>query len=268
MLVLSAHRMSAAADTLVELQDVTKRFGDRPPVLDRVSLRVARGEFVGVLGPSGCGKSTLLRLLSGLSSPAAGQVLVEAQPAEATATARAFLFQDATLLPWLTVRGNAEALLRLRRVPAARRRELAQRFLALARIAHLADRYPRQLSGGEKMRVSLARALTLEPALLLLDEPFAALDELTREHLNEELLALREQRRWTAFFVTHSVAEAVFLSTRIVILSAGRVACDLPVDLPFPRTAATRDHPGYLSRVAAVSRLLRQVDDGRHASAT
>ncbi|MFA6962590.1 MAG: ABC transporter ATP-binding protein [Opitutaceae bacterium] len=243
---------------IVELQSVTKRFGDsdRPPVFANLSLRAEPGEFISLIGASGCGKSTLLRLLSGLSSPSSGRVLIEGQSPETSSSDRAFIFQDAALLPWRTVRQNAETLLQLRGTPAARRHELSAQLLDLARIGHLADRYPRQLSGGEKMRVSIARALTLEPSLLLLDEPFGALDELTREHLNEELLALRERRHWTAFFVTHSVAEAVFLSTRILILAGGRIAHDLPVALPYPRNADTRETSAYLNRVAEVSRLL------------
>jgi NitT/TauT family transport system ATP-binding protein len=245
---------------IVELHSVTQRFGDdprSPAVLDGLSFSVAPGEFISLIGASGCGKSTVLRLIAGLTRPASGHVTVETHPADTCATERAFIFQDATLLPWLTVQRNTELLLKLRGVPPAIRRERAGRLLALARIAHLADRYPRQLSGGEKMRVSLARALTLEPTLLLLDEPFGALDELNREHLNEELLALRERNRWTALFVTHSVAEAVFLSTRILILSAGRIAHDLPVDLPFPRNPAVREDPAFHQRVADISRLLR-----------
>ena len=185
--------MTATPAPFVELRNVTQQFGagTRPPVLAGLSLRVERGEFVSLIGASGCGKSTLLRLLAGLTTPTSGQVLVEASPAATTTTERAFIFQDAALLPWRTVRDNAELLLQLRGVPASRRRASAAQMLALARIAHLADRHPRQLSGGEKMRVSLARALTFEPALLLLDEPFGALDELTREVLGEELLTLR-----------------------------------------------------------------------------
>ena len=253
--------------SLIELRNVTQHFGDttRTPVLDGLSLRVERGEFVGLIGSSGCGKSTLLRLLAGLVAPTAGQVLIENQPADRTPTERAFIFQDAALLPWRTVRQNVELLLQLRDAPATLRRERAAHVLDLARIAHLAGRHPRQLSGGEKMRVSLARALTLEPALLLLDEPFGALDELTREHLNEQLLALRARQQWTAVFVTHAVTEAVFLSTRIVILAGGRIAHDLPIDLPLPRVAETRESPAFLQRVAEVSRLLRTVT--AHSSA-
>jgi NitT/TauT family transport system ATP-binding protein len=237
--------------SIVQLDSVTKRFGDtaRTPVLDNLSLSVAPGEFVSLIGASGCGKSTLLRLLSGLTEPTSGRVHVSARPA--------FIFQDAALLPWRTVRQNAATLLQLRGTPPAERDQRVSELLSLARISPLADRYPRQLSGGEKMRVSLARALALEPELLLLDEPFGALDELTREHLNEELLALRERQHWTAVFVTHSVAEAVFLSTRLVILAAGRISHDLPIDLPFPRTAATRESPAFHQRVAEISRLLR-----------
>jgi len=258
MLTSLPARMSEPAP-IVDLQSVTKRYGDpsRPPVLDNLSLRVAPGEFLSLIGASGCGKSTLLRLLSGLSEPTSGQVLVSGHPATTTPTERAFIFQDAALLPWRTVRQNASTLLQLRHTPHAERDQRVSELLSLARISSLADRYPRQLSGGEKMRVSLARALSLEPSLLLLDEPFGALDELTREHLNEELLALRDRQRWTAVFVTHSVAEAVFLSTRIVILAAGRIAHDLPIDLPHPRTAETRESPAFLQRVTEISRLLR-----------
>ncbi len=253
---------SATAPTvapLVELRQVVQRFGEptRSPVLAGLNLRVERGEFVSLVGASGCGKSTLLRLLAGLTSPSAGEVLIDTRPAASATTERAFIFQDAALLPWRTVRANVELLLQLRGTPADLRRERSAQTLELARIAHLADRHPRQLSGGEKMRVSLARALTLEPALLLLDEPFGALDELTREVLGEELLALHERQQWTAFFVTHSVAEAVFLSTRILILAGGGIAHDLPVNQPFPRNAETRESPEFLQRVAEVSRLLR-----------
>lgn len=251
--------VATTGDPFVELRHISQQFGHRTskPVLQDVSLSFERGAFVSLVGASGCGKSTLLRLIAGLSAPTSGEVWINNQTTHHTPTERAFIFQDAALLPWRTVRHNVELLLQLRGSPAAMRRVRAAQMLALARIAHLAERHPRQLSGGEKMRVSLARALTLEPALLLLDEPFGALDELTREVLGEELLALRERQQWTAVFVTHSVAEAVFLSTRVVILGGGGIAHDLPIDLPFPRNAETRESPAYLQRVSEVSRLLR-----------
>jgi NitT/TauT family transport system ATP-binding protein len=251
-----------APPPFVELSDVTKRFGAGPLVLDRVSLAASAGDFVSLIGPSGCGKSTLLRLVADLGPPSSGTIAIAGRPPADAAAGLAFVFQDATLLPWLDVAGNVEAPLRLRRVPAAERTAIRRRVLDLVRLGNRAGAYPRQLSGGQKMRVSLARALALAPRLLLLDEPFGALDEITREHLNEELLAIREQQAWTAFFVTHSVAEAVFLSHRIVIMAAhpGRVFAELAVDLPFPRTAETRLTRAYHDLVADVSRQLRAAE--------
>jgi NitT/TauT family transport system ATP-binding protein len=250
--------------SLIRLQSVTKRFDDGgPPVLDQLSLDVAPGEFVSLIGPSGCGKSTLLRLLSGLTPASAGTLTVgSAKPGSTDDLA--YVFQDPTLLPWLSVAANVETLLRLRGIPPAERLRRRIAALDLVRLAEKTSAYPRQLSGGQKMRVSLARALALEPRLILLDEPFGALDEMTRDHLGEELLAIRERQRWTAVFVTHSVAEAVFLSTRILILAArpGRIAHDLPVNLPYPRDHHTRRAPAYLNLVAEISTRLRAVQDG------
>jgi len=251
-----------AAPPLVELRDVSKRFGAGPLVLDRIALSAAEGDFVSLIGPSGCGKSTLLRLIAGLSPVTDGALTVAGRAPAGAAAELAFVFQDATLLPWLTVAGNVEAPLRLRRIPAAERAAVRRRVLDLVRLGDRAGAYPRQLSGGQKMRVSLARALALSPRLLLLDEPFGALDEITRGHLNEELLAIRQSQAWTAFFVTHSVAEAVFLSNRIVVLAAapGRIHAELRVDLPYPRTADTRLARGFHERVAEVSRVLRDAE--------
>lgn len=249
---------------LVEFRDVSKRFGDGPLVLERISCAVQPGEFVSVIGPSGCGKSTLLRLIAGLSPCTSGSLSVGGRsPAEAAAEI-AFVFQEPTLLPWLTVAGNVEVPQRLRALPRAERNRTCARVLELVRLANRARAYPRQLSGGQKMRVSLARALALSPKLLLLDEPFGALDELTREHLNEELLAIREREDWTAFFVTHSVAEAVFLSSRILVMSAnpGRIHAEIPVTLPRPRHAETRLSREFHETVTGVSRLLRSVETG------
>lgn len=247
---------------LIRMQALTKRFGGGVSVLEGLTLDVAPGEFVSLIGPSGCGKSTLLRLLSGLT-PASGGGVSVAGRAPGETDDLAYVFQDPTLLPWLNVSANVETLLRLRRVPAAERARRREAALDLVRLAEKARSYPRQLSGGQRMRVSLARALALEPRIILLDEPFGALDEMTRDHLGEELLAIRERQQWTALFVTHSVAEAVFLSSRILILAPhpGRVAHDLAIGLPYPRNHDTRRDPAYLRLVAEVSVKLRSVED-------
>ncbi len=257
--------------SLVELQNVTKRFADGPLILDRISLSVAEGEFISFIGPSGCGKSTLLRLIAGLAPLTSGSLTIGGRPPESAATDLAFVFQDPTLLPWLTATRNVELPLKLRGLPPPTRRAIAERSLDLVRLRDRADAYPRQLSGGQKMRVSLARALALSPKLLLLDEPFGALDEITREHLNEELLAIRDAQAWTAFFVTHSVAEAVFLSTRIVILSAnpGRIHKIITIPFDYPRTADLRLTHAYHDLITKVSRSLRaaEIEPGAPAGA-
>jgi NitT/TauT family transport system ATP-binding protein len=252
--------MSAASH--VSCAAVSKRYGDGPLVLDRLNFSAARGDFVSLIGPSGCGKSTLLRLLAGLAPATSGNIEITGHAPSQSMEELAFVFQEPALLPWLDVAGNVELPLALRRIAPERRVALRQRTLELVRLADRAGAYPRQLSGGQKMRVSLARALTLSPGLLLLDEPFGALDEMSRQRLNEELLAIRERETWTAFFVTHSVAEAVFLSSRILVLAAhpGRLHAELAVDLPYPRTAETRESPRYLQLVAEATHTLRSVE--------
>jgi NitT/TauT family transport system ATP-binding protein len=251
------------AAPLVEFRDVSKRFGAGPVVLDRVSLAAAPGDFISLIGPSGCGKSTALRLLAGLSPITSGELRVDGRTPEAAAAQLAFVFQEPTLLPWLTVAGNIEIPQKLRGIIPSDRVATTRRVLELVRLGEKAGAYPRQLSGGQKMRVSIARALALAPRILLLDEPFGALDEMTREHLNEELLAIRQQEAWTAFFVTHSVAEAVFLSHRILVMSAnpGRIHSDITVPLPHPRTNETRLSRDYHELIAHVSRVLRSVEN-------
>jgi NitT/TauT family transport system ATP-binding protein len=248
---------------LVEFHDVSKRFGAGPVVLDRISFSVHAGDFVSLIGPSGCGKSTALRLLSGLSPITSGALILDGRTPETAATDLAFVFQEPTLLPWLTVAENVQVPQKLRGVQSGDRDATTRRVLELVRLPEKAGAYPRQLSGGQKMRVSIARALALAPRILLLDEPFGALDEMTREHLNEELLAIREQAAWTAFFVTHSVAEAVFLSNRILVMSAGpgRIHTEIAVPLPYPRTDATRLSRKYHDLVAHTSRVLRSVEN-------
>jgi len=248
---------------LIELREVTKRYGQGPVVLDRVSLTAQPGDFVSLIGPSGCGKSTLLRLIAGLNPISTGSITVDGQTPEQAAAELAFVFQEPTLLPWLTVGKNIALPQQLRGVAPAAIAATTQKVLDLVRLDSRARAYPRQLSGGQKMRVSIARALSLSPKILLLDEPFGALDEMTREHLNEELLAIREHQAWAAFFVTHSVAEAVFLSNRIVVMAAGpgRIHAEIPVPFAYPRTAQTRLSREYHDLVAEVSRVLRSVEN-------
>jgi NitT/TauT family transport system ATP-binding protein len=245
---------------MVTFTGVTKRYATTT-VLQQVDLDIAQGEFVSLIGPSGCGKSTLLKLISGLTPASAGSILVEGMaPVQARKTI-SYIFQDATLLPWRTVTRNVGLRLELEHVDPETRKQKVQSLLKLVGLTHVAGAYPRQLSGGMKMRVSVARALATTPRLLLMDEPFGALDEMTRDRLNEELLRLRAEQNWTGVFVTHSVAEAVFLSTRVVVLapSPGRIAQDIPIDLPYPRTNITRESGQFESLVTTVSRALRAV---------
>ena len=244
----------------VEFAGVTKRYPNGGLVLDALSLTIAKAEFVTLIGPSGCGKSTVLKLISGLTPPTAGTIHVDGMTPKNARETVSYIFQDATLLPWRTVRQNVGLGLELEGVNRTRRAQRTASLLELVGLGHVAEAYPRELSGGMKMRVSIARALATSPRLLLMDEPFAALDEMARDRLNEELLRLRAEQKWTAVFVTHSVAEAVFLSTRIVVLAAhpGRIHAIIPVELPFPRSAALRAAPEFGVLTAQVSRTLRK----------
>lgn len=244
----------------IELRSVSKQYGNGALILDRMTLTIAKGEFVSIIGPSGCGKSTVLKLVSGLSPATSGEIRIDGMTPENGRETVSFIFQDATLLPWRTVRANVGLGLELERVPRDKRDAKVDSLLALVGLSHVSEAYPRELSGGMKMRASIARALATGPRLLLMDEPFAALDEISRDWLNEELLRLREEQKWTVVFVTHSVAEAVFLSSRIVVLAPnpGRIHADLSVDLPYPRTAELRSAPTYEQKVIEVSRLLRE----------
>jgi NitT/TauT family transport system ATP-binding protein len=240
----------------IALTEISKRFGTGPLILDHVSFAAQAGEIVAIVGPSGCGKSTLLRIIAGLLKASSGsieQAGPEVNPA--------FIFQDATLLPWADVADNIALPLRLKGAPRKARLARARDWAARVGLTDALDYFPRQLSGGMKMRVSIARALSLSPNLLLLDEPFGALDAITRNRLNEELLDLHRDSRWTAFFVTHSVNEAVFLSNRIVIMgdNPGRVSALIENPLPFPRNAHTRESLGFQQRVAETTARLHEV---------
>jgi NitT/TauT family transport system ATP-binding protein len=245
----------------IAFNGVCKRYRNAAVALEDISLTVERGEFVTFLGPSGCGKSTLLKLVSGLSQVSEGSVQVNGMTPTNAREMMSFIFQDATLLPWRTVEQNVGLGMELEYAARDARKERVARMLELVGLSNVGKRYPRQLSGGMKMRVSIARALVTRPRILLMDEPFAALDEMTRDRLNEELLRLYAEQKWTVLFVTHSVAEAVFLSSRIVILAAhpGRVSHEVQVDLPWPRTPGTRESKEFEEQVTHASRLLRGV---------
>lgn len=239
---------------------VSKRYASGRMVLDGLDLSIAKGEFVTLLGPSGCGKSTVLKLISGLTAPSAGTIQVDGLTPKNAREIVSYIFQDATLLPWRTVQQNVGLGLELEGVNGNRRRDRTNSLLTLVELGEVAEAYPRELSGGMKMRVSIARALATRPKLLLMDEPFAALDEMTRDRLNEELLRLRGEQQWTGIFVTHSVMEAVFLSTRIVVLTSnpGRIHAIAPVEFPFPRTASLRASVDFGAQVLRVSTMLRE----------
>jgi NitT/TauT family transport system ATP-binding protein len=238
----------------IDFRAVSMTYHGATHALDRVSLRVRVGELVSLVGPSGCGKSTLLRLIAGFERPTAGSVT---PPGEALG----YVFQDATLLPWRTVLANVELPAQLRGVAPADRRARAREALQRVGLASFERHRPSQLSGGMRMRASIARALTLRPRVFLFDEPFGALDEITRERLNEELLSLFVAEPFAGLFVTHSVPESVFLSTRVIVMSArpGRIVADIAVPFPYPRAPELRYDSAFAALAGQVSAALRQV---------
>jgi NitT/TauT family transport system ATP-binding protein len=243
------------------LRAVGKRFASGVTALDGIDLDIHRGEFLSLLGPSGCGKSTLLRIIAGLSEPSSGirRLLLETDRAGHIPAGRiGFVFQDPTLMPWSTVVDNVLLPFRLAGRIGSGERERASAEIQSVGLAGFERAYPRQLSGGMRMRVSIARALVTDPDLLLLDEPFAALDEITRMALNDDLMRLWESRRPTVVFVTHSVFESVYLSTRIAIMTPrpAHIVAELPVELPQPRERALRTSPRYTALCASVSEQL------------
>jgi NitT/TauT family transport system ATP-binding protein len=246
------------ARPLVAIRGVSKRFSNGTVAVSGVDLDLGAGEFVSLLGPSGCGKSTLLRMIAGLGDVSAGRIDWPAATYDWRGRPErdvGFVFQDATLMPWATALKNVMLPLVLKRVPAAQARERAGAALAAVGLGAFLKAYPRELSGGMKMRVSIARALVTEPGILLMDEPFAALDEITRQKLNDDLLALWSRARFTVVFVTHSVFESVYLSQRIAVMAArpGRIIAEVPTDAPFPRDATFRTSPEYSAACRIVS---------------
>lgn len=249
---------AASSRALVSIRNVSKQFANGTLALRDVKLDLAEGEFVSLLGPSGCGKSTLLRIIAGLGAPSAGTVDWPTASHDVRGQAHpdlGFVFQDPTLMPWAAALRNVMLPLTLAGVGKAEAEARAAEMLALVGLKGFEKSYPRELSGGMKMRVSIARALVTRPKILLMDEPFAALDEITRHRLNDDLLELWWKNRFSAVFVTHSVFESVYLSQRIVVMAArpGRVIADLTNEAPYPRDALFRTSAEYahLCRIAS-----------------
>jgi NitT/TauT family transport system ATP-binding protein len=247
---------------LVLIRNVSKQFANGTLAIRGVDLDLADGEFVSILGPSGCGKSTLLRIIAGLGAPSAGSVEWPTSAHSARGEAEpdlGFVFQDPTLMPWANALKNVMLPLTLARVGKAEAQARAAEMLALVGLKGFERSYPRELSGGMKMRVSIARALVTRPKILLMDEPFAALDEITRHKLNDDLLDLWWRHRFTAVFVTHSVFESVYLSQRIVVMAArpGRVMADVKNAAPYPRDALFRTSAEYAQLCREASGILK-----------
>jgi NitT/TauT family transport system ATP-binding protein len=243
-------------DPFLELEGVCFGFPNAPRTLQDIRLTLAPGEVHGILGRSGCGKTTLLKLAAGLFAPQAGRVTVRGRAGHAARADIGFMFQQPTLLEWLPVLDNVLLPVTLQRQPAPGERERALQLLAQLGLVGLEGRRPGQLSGGQQSRVALARALVLQPSLLLLDEPFAALDALTREALQQDLLALCASQGTTTLFVTHDISEAVFLADRVSVMHAGRIVHENTIDLPRPRDAALRGRPEFAALGAQIREAL------------
>lgn len=244
---------AGAGTPALSFHGITMTYPDGTHAIAEASFDVAPGEIVAVVGPSGCGKSTLLKLASGLLTPTAGTV------STASSDNVGYVFQDATLLPWRSVKRNVELLLELNGVGRAERAAEAQRTIDLVGLTGFEDHYPKRLSGGMKMRASLARALTRHPPVFLFDEPFGALDEITRERLNDELLNLFVTAGFAGLFITHSIQEACFLASRVLVMSArpGRIVEEFSVPFPYPRRPEVRYEPGFAELNGRVSTALR-----------
>jgi NitT/TauT family transport system ATP-binding protein len=263
---VAAEVKTSAADRplAVDVRDVSLTFETADgavQALSRINLQVAEGEFVSFIGPSGCGKTTLLRLIADLVQPTAGSLRVNGVTPEEARLRRAYgyVFQAPALYPWRTIEKNVMLPLEVMGIPQRERRERAKRYLALVNLSGFERKFPWQLSGGMQQRVSIARALSFDPALLLMDEPFGALDEIVRDHLNEQLLGLWNKTGKTVVFVTHSIPEAVFLSTRIVVMSPrpGRIIDVIDCDLPRDRALEIRETPAFLKIAQRVRMGLR-----------
>ncbi|WP_116996102.1 ABC transporter ATP-binding protein [Desertimonas flava] len=255
-MTLEQPTLTATASKLgatLSFQAVSKTFPDGTRALAETTFDVAPGEFVTVVGPSGCGKSTLLRIASGLEKPTTGRVDVDK-------SSLGYVFQDATLLQWRTIQRNIELFAELRGMPRSDRGRRVSDAIGLVGLDGFEDKYPRQLSGGMRMRASLARSLVMEPTMFLFDEPFGALDEITRERLNDELLALFQTKAFGALFITHSIFEAVYLSTKVHVMSArpGRIVATFDIPFSYPRSPELRFGAGFNSLSGEISHALRR----------
>ena len=257
--------MTTPPTSVVEIRGVGKEFGestDRLVALQDIDLTIRAGEFISLIGPSGCGKSTLLRLIGDLTTPTSGTITVNGRTARQARLGREYgmVFQAPVLMDWRTVQKNVELPLEVMGFDKAQREQRSKAMLELVELGDFGRTHPWQLSGGMQQRVAIARAIAFDPKLLLMDEPFGALDEMTRERMNLELMRIWRQTGTTIVFVTHSIPEAVFLSTRVVVMSArpGRISRIVDIDLPQPRTVDTREHERYFEHVTAVREALRR----------
>ena len=244
---------ATSLEEVIAFRGAGKVFPDGTEAVRKITFSVRRGEFLSIVGPSGCGKSTVLRMASGLGPHTSGEV-------ERRVENIGYVFQDATLLPWRTVRKNVELLAELEGASAADRRRIAADAIRLVGLEEFENHYPKALSGGMRMRTSVARALTMKPPLFLLDEPFGALDEITRGTLNEELMRLFVSERFAAIFITHSIGEAVYLSSRVLVMSSrpGRIVSEFEVPFAYPRSPELRFDPEFARLAGEVSRALRE----------
>jgi NitT/TauT family transport system ATP-binding protein len=256
-------------EAVVEARGVGKVFGsgsEQTEALRGIDLEIAQGDFVSLIGPSGCGKSTLLRIIGDLVGPTTGVIVVNGKTPDRARLDRDYgiVFQSATLLDWRTVQKNVELPLEIMDFPADVRPARAAEMLELVQLAGFAGHFPWQLSGGMQQRVAIARALAFKPSLLLMDEPFGALDEMTRELMQQEVLRIWEETGTSVIFVTHSIPEAVFLSTRVVVMSPrpGRISEEIPIDLPRLRTQDTREDQRYFRLITQVREALRREETG------
>ena len=249
-----------ASAPALRFDGVSMVYPDGTHALSQTSFDVHPGEFVTVVGPSGCGKSTLLKIASGLHDPTTGSVSVDRSKV-------GYVFQDATLLQWRSVQRNVELLAELEGVPKAERSRRAAAAIDLVGLKGFENKYPKQLSGGMKMRASLARTLVLDPSVFLFDEPFGAVDEITRERLNDEVISLFERQRFAGLFITHSISEAVFLSTRVLVMSArpGRIIAEVAIPFAYPRSPELRFEPEFARLCGELSHALRDAHAEAHA---